>query len=303
MNKGIIFAILAALISGVSVFINGSAVKLVDPAGYTILKNLGALFFLAAVFFFINGFGHFRNLSRKQWTMLVLIGIVGGSLPFLMFFAGLKIGGAAVSSFIFRSLFIFAGVFGYFILKEKPQPKDFAIGLIILLGNALLISGDLVFGIGQLLVLGATLLWALEYTVSRKVLANVDPNVVMTSRMFFGSTILLSYLFLIGSMGEILSVSIEALQWLFITSLMLTGFLFAWYTTLKYLPVFKATAILASGGIVSALLNLVFLGKEIAFIEGSGLILVLLGAVLMAFLAHIIQVFSNITHKLVQWTQ
>lgn len=300
MNKGILFALLAALISGVSVFINGSAVRLVDPAGYTVLKNLGALLFIGAVFISIRGLGQFRTLSRNQWAMLVLVGVIGGSLPFLMFFEGLKIGGPAVSSFIFRSLFVFAGVFGYFILKEKPQTGDFATGLMILLGNGLLVSGDIVFGMGQLLVLGATVLWALEYTISRKVLADVDPGVVMASRMFFGSAILIVSLYTTGSLDSVLVLSSEAVQWLFLTSLMLAGFLFVWYTALKHLPVLKATAILASGGVVTAMLQSIFLGKEIALAEGAGLVLVLIGSLLMAFLVNVVQDVPKIICKMVR---
>ncbi len=290
-EKGLALALLAALVSGVSVFVNGVAVSLADPFVYTTLKNAGALFFLAAIVLAAGGTRHFgrlfSRLSPGQWGLLALIGVVGGSVPFLMFFWGLKLGGAAVSSFIFRSLFIFAGVTGWFILKERPSSRDLAAGFVILAGNALLVSGEAAFGPGQALVLGATVLWAAEYALSRRLmqpgrlLEGVHPQAVMASRMFFGSLVLLGFLAATGSLGALFTANAEVLGWLAVTSLLLCCFLFTWYTTLKHLPLMKAAAVFTLGGIVTAALNAVFLGKAITLVQAVGLALVL-GGVLMA---------------------
>lgn len=299
-SKGLMFAALAALISGVSVFINGFAVKLADPLVYTFLKNAGALLFLAGAVLALGQLNQFRNLSRKQWGLLALIGLIGGSIPFMMFFWGLKLGGAAASSFIFRSLFIFAGIFGYILLNEKPEPKDYAAGFVILLGNALLVSGELALGMGQLMVLGATALWALEYTISRKVLADVSPEVVMVSRMLFGSIVLLSFLGMSGSISMVSQTSMEMLGWLALVSLMLFGFLMGWYNALRRLPVLKATAVLASGGIVTAALNLLFLGREVALAEAMGLALILLGAIAMVSFTSMLRLLRPLQARMVR---
>jgi drug/metabolite transporter (DMT)-like permease len=296
-SKGFLLALLTALISGVSVFINGTAVKLADPFVYTTLKNFGALIFLVAIVLGFNEFHHFRNLSRKQWVVLVLIGIVGGSVPFLMFFWGLKLGGATVSSFIFRSLFLFAGVFGYFILKERPELRDLAAGLLIMIGNSFLLSGEVVFGIGQILVLGATIFWALEYTLSRKILADVNPRVVMVSRMLFGSIILIGFLVATGATSTLSLVNVQVLEWLVLTSFLLTAFLIAWYSALKHLPVFRATIVLALGGIVTAALEALFLGKAITLFEGLGLTLTLVGVFLATSFVELIHTGYKLRSK------
>ncbi len=280
-SKGLVLALLAALVSGVSVFVNGVAVSLADPFAYTALKNMGALAFIAAITLALAGVRHFRNLSLRQWGLLVLVGVVGGSIPFLMFFWGLKLGGAAVSSFIYRSLFIFAGVTGYLILKEVPSPRDVAAGFVILAGNALLVSGEAAFGLGQALVLGATVLWAVEYAISRKLMSDVHPQAVMASRMFFGSIVLLGFLAATGSLGALFSADSAVLGWLALTSLLLCGFLFTWYNALKNLPLVKASVIFTLGGIVTAVLNAIFLSKAITLVQATGLVLIL-GGVLLA---------------------
>lgn len=281
-QKGIALAFITALISGFSVFVNGIAVKLADPSVYTLAKGIGVLVFLVAAVFTLKEIRHFSGLSRRQWGMLGLIGIVGGSLPFLMFFWGLSMGGAAVSSFIYRSLFIFAAVFGYLILKETPSPRDFAAGFAILIGNALLVSGDMLFGTGQLLVLGATVLWALEYALSRKLMADVQPRVVMVARMGFGSIVLLIFLGFTGSLSALWTIDTAVLGWLAITSLLLFAFITTWYSALKHLPLLKATAILALGGVVTAVLEAVMLAKAVSPMALLGLLLVFAGAMVAA---------------------
>jgi len=277
-----VLALAAALVSGVSVFVNGVAVALSDPFAYTAMKNAGALVFVAAVALAFAGFRHFRRLSLRQWGMLALIGVIGGSVPFLMFFWGLKLGGAAVSSFIYRSLFIFAGVTGYLVLKETPSPRDVAAGFVVLAGNALLVSGEAAFGLGQALVLGATLLWAVEYAISRKLMADVHPQAVMASRMFFGSVVLLGFLAATGSLGALFTADASVLGWLALASLLLCGFLFTWYNALKNLPLMKACVVFTLGGIVTAALNAVFLGKAVTLVQAAGLVLILGGVLLAA---------------------
>ncbi|MFH1521242.1 MAG: DMT family transporter [Candidatus Micrarchaeota archaeon] len=276
-SKGIMLALITAIISGISVFVNGFAIKLSDPIVYVTLKNVGALVFLVVIAFALNELKNLKKLSRKQIGMLVLIGIIGGSVPFALFFWGLKLGGAAISSFIFRSLFIFAAVFGYLILKEKPERNDLIAAFLILAGNALLVSGELSFGLGQVLVLFATLLWALEYTLSRKMLSEVAPRTVMVSRMLFGSIVLLCFLFFTGSFSDLLSFTPGVLPWLALTSLLLFGFVSAWYSALKYLPVAKAAAILTLGGIVTMVLNAVFLKSIISISDILSILLIVVG--------------------------
>ncbi len=281
-RKGIALALLTALISGVSVFVNGAAVKLADPSAYTLLKNAGSLLLLAAVVLGLNEWHRFRSLTPRQWALLALVGVIGGGIPFLLFFNGLALGGAAVSSFIYRSLFIFAGLSAWIFLKERPQPRDAAAGFLMLAGNAFLVSGGFSFGAGTALVLGATVLWALEYTLSRKLLSEVNPRVVMVSRMLFGSISLFAVLGATGSLGPLSSLSADAALWLLVTSLLLAGFLLSWYTSLKYLPVLKATSILALGGVVTAALDLAFGGSAPTPAAAIGLLLILVGAAAMA---------------------
>jgi drug/metabolite transporter (DMT)-like permease len=129
-------------------------------------------------------------------------------------------------------------------------------------------------------VLGATILWAVEYAISRKLMADVHPQAVMASRMFFGAIVLLGFLAATGSLGALLTTNSVVIGWLAVTSLLLFGFLMTWYNALKNLPLMKAAAIFTLGGIVTAALNAVFLHTAITLVQAAGLVLVLGGVIM-----------------------
>ena len=134
-EKGIMFGFITALISGVSIFVNSFGVSLSDPFVYTTIKNALVVVFILSTFFIFKNMRELSALTKKQIAQLVIIGLIGGSVPFLLFFYGLSLGIASVSSFIFRSLFIFASLMAVFYLKEKIDHRFFIGALIVFIGN------------------------------------------------------------------------------------------------------------------------------------------------------------------------
>lgn len=267
LKNGYFLALLTAIISGVSVFANGVAVKLTDPVEYTLLKNVGALVFLFVLIALIGLFNQIRSLKKSQIFSLILIGLIGGSIPFMLFFSGLKMGGASVSSFIYRSLFIFCGISAYFILKERPSKNELLCGFLILVANALLVDYSQGFSIPQILVLLATILWAVEYALSKKLTSSISPLIVALGRMFFGSLFIVAYLFATDSTPLSFNLSSEILISLVATSFTLFMFLGFWYTSLSKIKLTTASIILTLGGSITALLDGLIVHKKFAQIE------------------------------------
>ena len=84
--KGFRLALITAGFSGAAVFLNSLTVKAVgDALVFTTVKNLGVALILAGILSRSRiDWGEVKN----QWRRLVLIGIIGGSLPFYLFFQG-----------------------------------------------------------------------------------------------------------------------------------------------------------------------------------------------------------------------
>src|SRR3989344_5494999 len=89
-NKGYFLVFLTAVISGFSIFINKFSVSAINPYVFTGLKNVIVAVFLSSLFIFLKDFKIFRTAKIKEWILLAVIGLVGGSIPFLLFFKGLS---------------------------------------------------------------------------------------------------------------------------------------------------------------------------------------------------------------------
>jgi drug/metabolite transporter (DMT)-like permease len=287
-------ALVTALLSGISVFANGFAVKGFDPFVFTTMKNLSAVALIGASVLAFSYRKELFSLTKVQFAKLVLIGAIGGSIPFLLFFWGLSLSSGAIGSFIYRLLFVFASGIAIFALKETVSRKYIFGGALSVGGNALLLSGQLAFGFGEFLVLLATILWAIEFNISKKVMADISPRIVSFGRMFFGAIILLTFLFAIGKLDMLFVFSTPVqLEWFLVTALFLSAYLICWYPALKELPVSVATPVLALGGLVSTGLAFVFAGKAIAPVEAFGMLAVLAGISFMANLHSLVLKFFS----------
>ena len=199
-----------------------------------------------------------KKLARKDWWRLIFIGLVGGSIPFLLFFKGLSMTVAAQGSFIHKTLFIYVSFLAVIFLKEKMN-KSLLVGLGALLVGNLLFLGIKPTGIGwgDMLVLLATLFWAVEIIISKKALKNLSPGIVAWGRMFFGSMFILLFLINTRQIEAVFAYNPEQWKWILITSAFLFGYVFTFYHGLKYVRASVATSVLALGAPITGLITLI----------------------------------------------
>lgn len=291
MNKGLLLVFSTAIISGFSVFINKYGVSVVNPYIFTFLKNALVALALCGLVFFVKKWPSLKTLTKKQWLLLAAIGLSGGSIPFLLFFKGLSLTTAAQGSFIHKTMFVFVMILAAVFLKEKVA-KNFLIGaLLLLLGNLIALKTlPVSFGMGDTLILLATMLWAIENTVSKYVLKDLSGTIVAWGRMFFGSIFILSYLGFTGQVSLMNKLTIGQFGWTAITAGLLLAYVMTWYNGLKNVPVSAATAILMLGSPITTVLTAISAGKIIPQDILSGF-LVLIG-LLTIFSVKIFKIIS-----------
>jgi len=275
-RKGFFLILLTAAVSGFAIFANSFAVRGINPFVFTFLKNVAVAAFLLSIIMLFKEFPALKRLSRSQWAKLAAIGLLGGSIPFLLFFYALQLTTAINAGFLHKTLFLWASLFAIFFLKEKIS-KRFALAAGLLLAGNFALFSISSFGLPELLILLATLLWAAENTLSKHVLKDLSGTVVAFGRMFFGSLFILAFLFLTNQTSTILSLSLNQLQWVLITSGFLLAFVLSFYSGLKHLPVHKATAVLLLAQPITAFLSLAFLGKAITLQQALGFLLIIAG--------------------------
>ena len=277
-KKGLLFVLGTALISGVSIFINKFGVQSIDSSLFTGAKNIVVAILLFSLILLAKDFKKIKKLARKDYAKLFLVGLVGGSIPFLLFFRGLQLTSASQGSFIQKTMFVWAGILALIFLKEKLS-KGVVIGAICLLaGNFLLLKlNHFVFASGDLLILAATLLWSVETIISKQALKTMDGKVVALGRMFFGSLIILAFLAATNKLSLITTISSSQMIWILITSAFLLGYTITWYSGLKELNVTVATSILLIGSVITTTLELAFSKLMLTAQQSIGIILLILG--------------------------
>jgi len=279
MNKGYLLVFSTAIISGFSIFINKFGVSVVNPYIFTWLKNLTVALLLTGIFLALKDWKTLKKLTKKQWFLLVTIGLVGGSIPFLLFFKGLSLTTASQGAFWHKTMFIYVAFLATIFLKEKIDKKFLFGGFLLILGNLFLLKKlPLSFNQGDFLVFLATLFWAIENTISKYVLRDLQGKTVAWGRMFFGTLFIFIFLLISGQLSLLSDLNLFQINWVIITSITLFAYVMTWYSGLKFVPVSQATAILLLGSSITTFLSLIF-EKKISFPEISSGILIIFGIV------------------------
>lgn len=286
-RTGMLLALATAMISGVSVFVNGFGVKAVGNATvYTTAKNVvAALVLLALVALGGRAGAHLtRPAGRGQWTALVAVGVIGGSVPFVLFFEGLARASSPEAAFIHKTLVLWVALLAVPLLRERLQWGHWlAIGLLVV-GQVGLAGGPPTsFGVAGLMILAATLLWAVEVVVAKWLLCGVSSWTVGMARMGFGSIALLCWLGVRGQLGALTSLTGEQLGWVLATGVLLAAYVGTWFAALARAQAVDVTAVLVLAAPVTAALGAATSGTALAP-QASWLVMLVLGGVIVAWL-------------------
>lgn len=283
-SAGVALAGVTACVSGVSVFVNGYGVRRIpDPTTYTTAKNLVAAVLLSGLLLIAaavrSADGPTRPRDRAGWLGLAAVAVVGGSIPFVLFFEGLARASSTDAAFVHKTLVVWVALLAVPLLRERVGvPHVLAIGLLV--GGQALLAGDLLAlrpGRGEAMVLAATLLWAVEVVVAKRTLSDrVSPLTLATARMGGGLVVLLGWAALRGELGALSDLDAAAWGWALVTGTLLFVYVATWYSALARAQAIDVTSILVFGAVITALLDRVVEGAVLP--DPVGLVLVAAGA-------------------------
>jgi drug/metabolite transporter (DMT)-like permease len=284
---GIALAFCTAVVSGVSIYVNGHAVKhFGDPTVYTTAKNAvaGLLLLVLATAAPVRSTRSLRPRGRGQWLALAAVAVVGGSVPFVLFFEGLARAEATQASFLQKTLVVWVALLAVPILRERFRAPH-ALAVVLLLAGQAWIAGHLgtvAFGAGEAMILGATLLWSVEVIVVKRLLAGIAPRTLAAARMALGTVLLVCWLVISGKTGDLASLGAAQWRWIVLTGLLLTAYVGTWYAALARAQAVDVTAVLVFGAVVTAVLSGAADGTAI---NAVGTALVAAGAAVIAWAA------------------
>jgi drug/metabolite transporter (DMT)-like permease len=283
-NKGVYFALLTSLVSGISVFFNKFATaEFKDPYVFTALKNVGVAFLFLGIIAIPKFWKELKSLGKKDWANLIIIAVVGGSIPFLLFFKGLTMTSAVNAAFIHKTLFIWVGILAVFFLKEKFGRLQW-LAFALLFGGNLLLGGlkSWRIGTGEVMIFGATLLWSIEYIFAKRALKKISSELVAWGRMFLGAIILVGFI-IVGGRGAGLLLTAHQISWLVISNVLLFGYVVFWYKALKYENASVVTAYLVPASLITTILNSIFVSRQFS-LQAAGAGILFLTALALLYL-------------------
>jgi drug/metabolite transporter (DMT)-like permease len=286
-SAGIALAFVTACISGVSIWANGRAVThFSDATVYTTAKNAvaGVVLLVLALTLGSGGAVSVPSIARRRWPVLLAVAVIGGSVPFVLFFDGLKQSEATQAAFIQKTLVVWVALLAVPLLKERFRwPHALAIVLLIA-GQAWLAGklGTVAFGKGEAMILVATLLWSVEIVFVKYLLGSIPPSVLAAARMALGTVLLLVWLALTGKLGDLAGLSALQWRWALLTGLLLTAYVATWFAALARAQAIDVTAVLVFGALVTAILSGVIDGAAIGV---GGSILIAVGSGVIAWAA------------------
>jgi drug/metabolite transporter (DMT)-like permease len=286
-SAGIALAFVTACISGVSIWLNARAVKhFSDATVYTTAKNAvaGVLLLVLVLTLGSSGRASLPSIARRRWPALLAVAVIGGSIPFVLFFEGLKRSEATQAAFIQKTLVVWVALLAVPLLRERFRWPH-ALAIVFLMGGQAWLAGKLgtvAFGQGEAMILGATLLWSVEIVFVKHLLDSVPPRVMAAARMALGTVLLLCWLALTGKLDDLAALSALQWRWALLTGLLLTGYVATWFAALARAQAIDVTAVLVFGAVVTAILSGVVDGAAIGV---GGTMLVALGSGLVAWAA------------------
>jgi drug/metabolite transporter (DMT)-like permease len=295
-RAGIGLALAAAVISGFSVYINSYGVHAWGKAtggaaAYTTAKNLVAAIVLIAVLALVARRAPARGRTRtrtrprrpKDWAALFTIAVIGGSVPFVLFFEGLARVSSSNAAFIQKTLVVRVALLAVPLLRERLSLWHVAAIAGLVWGQALLggvhgIGLGIRPGAGEAMIFAATLLWAAETIVARNLLREMSALTVASARMGGGVAILIGYTLATTKWSELTATGWHQWSWAIATGLILAAYVGTWYAALARAGAIDVTALLVPGAIITALLAS---GSKALAPQGPGLALIAAGTVLV----------------------
>ena len=275
---GLLLAAGTAAISGTAVFLNASAVKAVpDAAVFTTLKNLIAVTILIVVAAAVVRPAEVRAIDRRDRFTLAVIGLLGGGVAFLLFFSGLTMASAPSAAFIHKTMVIWVALMAGPILGERLGLAPILALGVLLIGQVLILPPlGISWGMGETLIAIATLIWAVEVILAKRVLGRVRSPIVGVARLGIGLVVLFGYVIATGRITGIGALDASGWWWVVVTGALLAGYVGTWMAALRRAPASEVTSVLVLGAVITAALTSIARGTLPEPASGAGYALVLM---------------------------
>lgn len=226
------------------------------------------------------------NISRKEWLLVIAIGILNFSLVKFIFIYALELIPVTTHAYIMNFVGIVTLLLSVMLLKEKPLARQLIGSLIAIFGlwlyfyespSSTQIKGVIALSFAVFcLALTNICMRQLHLLKGRKL---SDKQVTAISLLFGGIPIIIY-----GAFHDLALMEIKLWDWLIIIAnglIAVAYIILVFVQVLKHLKAYEASILATSGVIFTAIFAMPLLGDYLTAYEGFGMLLMFVGLVLV----------------------
>lgn len=227
---------------------------------------------------------------RKDWKMLLLLGLVGIAGESTLLFYSMKFTTAARSNLLTNISPVVTALMSWYVTREVFSRKQIAGMILGAIGTAAIFflrggdnfaDGKASFLFGDLMAVAAGVCWSAFTVLGERAVKQYGPHVIMCGAFLFGAAVMVPVM---GISGSHITFAVHPRGWLMILYIGLVSNAMAnvcWYAALKYLKPGE----LGSFGYISVLLTVLLsvccLGEKISMPFVLCLAMILFGTGMM----------------------
>ncbi|MHA1191578.1 MAG: DMT family transporter [Promethearchaeota archaeon] len=298
LRKGLIFGAIVVFLIGLQPIIANSRPSTIDPIIFAAFSALiGAILFCPIYFLERKKLKRESNLDdaksykngnlligwkqKRNILVFILIGITFSVVP-VMLFIGFELTGAINSSLALKSEIVVALFFGFIILKEKISILQVIFCGLLFFGLILAITEGFQhlvnFDIGVLIIISSVVLFTFVHTITKAGFdrGEIFPSQVVFIRNLISSCILIIFYAIIFPIDNFLIVITDNNLYFFLMMGIDYGLaLYAWYKTLTFIEIGKASIVISFTPIISSFFSFILLGETFTIFHLIGMIIVI----------------------------
>ena len=232
------------------------------------------------------------NNNKKNYSLLLLTSLCGAVIAPTLFFYGLSNTSASDSSILINGEILFSILLTIVFFNEKLIRREI-LALILVLAGILILTTNmqflslsnslLQFNLGNILIVGATLFWALDNNISKIISKTIHvPKIIVLKTLIGGLILFILFIFIFGINDLIDTITILHIPYLvFAGSMGFGASLFFFLHSLKRIGTVKTMLLFSTSSIFGMIFAIVFLNESVTIYQIFAIGAILFGCYLV----------------------
>jgi drug/metabolite transporter (DMT)-like permease len=218
-----------------------------------------------------------NNNKKKNYFLLLLTSLCGAVIAPTLFFSGLSNTSASDSSILINGEVFFSILLAIVFFNEKLIRREIValilvlVGIVILTTNMEFLSSNsfIELSIGNILVVGSTLFWALDNNISKILSKTIHiPKIIVLKTLIGGSILFILFIIIFGINDFINTITIFHIPYLvFAGSMGFGASLFFFLNSLKRIGTIKTILLFSTSSIFGMIFAKIFLNENITIYQ------------------------------------